>query len=184
MPRSSRGVVLFFLAGLAGCGPGGGPDEALPGPRVGSGNPGAPDPVVTPATAPEVLAAVRGGGGRATLVNVWATWCRPCLEELPDILEVRGRLRDRGMEVILVSGDFPGESAAVVGFLREQGVDFPSFIRAGDDMEFIDGLSPEWSGALPASFLYGADGRQVEFWEGKITAAELERKVVRVLESS
>ncbi|MCZ6670720.1 MAG: TlpA disulfide reductase family protein, partial [Acidobacteria bacterium] len=82
---------------------------------------------VIPATGPEVLAAVRAAGGSVTLVNVWATWCKPCLEEMPDLLRLGKEYRDRGMKVILVSGDFDTQMPAVIEFLERQGVDFPSY---------------------------------------------------------
>ncbi|MEE8184017.1 MAG: TlpA disulfide reductase family protein [Acidobacteriota bacterium] len=136
---------------------------------------------VIPATGPEVLAAVRAAGGSVTLVNVWATWCKPCLEEMPDLLRLGKEYRDRGMKVILVSGDFDTQMPAVIEFLERQGVDFPSYIKKGDDMEFIEAMNANWSGALPASFLFDAAGRQKDFWEGKISYLELEKKVRKIL---
>ena len=51
-------------------------------------------------------------------------------------------------------------------------------------MAFIDSMNPEWSGTLPASFLYDESGEQVEFWEGKITAKELDAKISYWLEKA
>jgi thiol-disulfide isomerase/thioredoxin len=164
-------IVLLGGAGCTGAGSGTSGDDGVPVESVR----------VTPATADDVLNAVRNGGGQVTMVNVWATWCGPCMEEMPDILEVRRKYMDRGMKVILVSGDFDSQRNQVVEFLAELGVDFPSFIKTGADMEFIDTLSRDWSGSLPASFLYDENGRQVDFWEGKINAADLEKKVMDIL---
>jgi hypothetical protein len=60
-------------------------------------------------------------------------------------------------------------------------VDFPSFIKTGDDMAFIDAMNPAWSGALPATFLYDGTGRRMRFWEGRQTYPTLERAVRAVL---
>jgi thiol-disulfide isomerase/thioredoxin len=136
---------------------------------------------LVPATAADVLAAVREPGARAVLVNVWATWCMPCREEFPDILRVYREQEERGFRLILVSGDFDSQLPAAQAFLGEQGVDFPSFLKQEDDMKFINTLSPEWTGALPATFLYDGGGNLRDFWEGKASYETLMEKVTTVL---
>ena len=59
---------------------------------------------VTPATADDVLNAVRNGDSRVTLVNIWATWCGPCMEEMPDILEDRDLREDARCAVERIPG--------------------------------------------------------------------------------
>jgi thiol-disulfide isomerase/thioredoxin len=134
---------------------------------------------VTPATVDQVHAMAAAPGARATVVNVWATWCAPCREELPDLLEVAKAHRDRGLRLVLVSADF--DSVQALRFLEQRGVDFPTWLKSGDDMGFINGLSPRWSGALPATFVYDADGRLVNFWEGKADRARFEQAVSAAL---
>lgn len=128
-----------------------------------------------------LLSAVRESGGRAVLVNVWATWCRPCREEMPDLVRLQRNLGPRGFRLLLVCADFPGERGAAEAFLREQGVDFTTYFKTGEDMAFINGLDAEWSGALPASFLYDGKGRLLDSWIGKRDNATLERKVLDAL---
>jgi thiol-disulfide isomerase/thioredoxin len=128
-----------------------------------------------------LLSAVRESGGRAVLVNVWATWCRPCREEMPDLVRLERELSPRGFRLLLVCADFPDERAAAEVFLRKQGVDFTTFFKTGEDMAFIDGLDEKWSGALPASFLYDGKGRLLDSWIGKRDYATLEKKVLDAL---
>ena len=142
----------------------------------------APAPLLVEATPAQVLRAVRSGGGRAVLVNVWASWCVPCREEMPDILRIYRERRDAGLRLVLVSGDFEAEPAR--RFLAGQGVDFPSFLKAGDDMELINALSPRWSGALPASFLFDGNGTLRHFWEGKATYGDFAARVDGVLRTA
>ncbi len=150
----------------------------------GAGPSGQAQPVeLVPARAADLLREVAGSGGRVVLVNVWATWCAPCLEELPDLLRLEAALRGAGFRLLLVSGDFPSEREAAGRFLARLGFGGRSFIKDGPDMEFIEGLEPRWSGALPASFLYDGSGRVLEFWEGKLAYEALEGRVRRWLDA-
>jgi len=128
------------------------------------------------------LAAVRAPGAKAVVVNVWATWCEPCREEFPDLVRLGHEYAGRGVRLVLVSGDFDSEKPAVTKFLTDQGVDFATYIKSGDDMQFINGLNPKWTGALPATFVYDGQGRQRDFWEGKASYAKMEERLRRVLE--
>jgi len=151
---------------------------------------GGPPPRVTPIAGADLAAAIhsvnpdRGGDVSAVLVNVWATWCLPCLEELPDVLRLRREFLASGLRVVLVSGDFPDQLSAVEEYLARLGVDFETFIKDGPDMEFIDALYEEWSGAMPATLVYDGRGRLVQFREGKATYEELESWVRDALEAA
>src|SRR5271157_3637265 len=122
---------------------------------------------VIPATSADVLDAVKRARGQVVLVNLWATWCEPCKEELPALLRLNRELRGSGFKLILVSADFPDLRPQVERFLADQGVDFPTFLKAEADDRFIDGLERRWSGALPATILFDASGARRQFWEGK-----------------
>jgi cytochrome c-type biogenesis protein len=97
--------------------------------RVG---PGAP--------APEYGAALLDGDslslasleGTPVLLNVWATWCHPCREEMPDLQALSERYRDRGLRVLGVSIDQRGSDEAIRAFLGEAGVDFTILLDPRD----------------------------------------------------
>ncbi len=148
-----------------------------PGPATPSTTALAP----TDATAADVLKAVKFAAGAVVLVNVWATWCDPCRHEFPALLRVQRELAGRGFRLILVSADFPDQRAKVRQFLAEQGVRFLTFLKAESDMAFIAAIDPRWSGALPASFLYGRNGKLSDFWEGETSYAALAGKVEALL---
>jgi len=162
-------LLLLF----AGCAPPPGKDDGAPAAQSGA-------PVPAEAGVDEILARVRDSEAKAVLVNVWATWCVPCREEFPDLMRLRQSHRELGFDLVLVSADFDTPLEEVRGFLTEQGVDFPSYLKAGADMKFIEALDPEWSGALPASFLFDGDGVRRHTWVGKVTYEELEKQVRRL----
>lgn len=137
---------------------------------------------LTPIDAPGLLAVVREPGARATLVNVWASWCQPCREEFPDLVRLERQWRDRGFRLVFVSADFSEDVPNARAFLAEQGVGWPTYLKTGDDMQFIDTLDARWSGALPGSFLYDSSGRLVRFWEGKASADSLAARILPVLD--
>jgi len=140
-------------------------------------------PLPSPAGAGAILAEVRKPGAAAVLVNVWATWCSPCREEFPDLLHVARELAPKGLRLVLVSVDFPGTEAETRSFLTSQGVDFPTFVRTGKDEAFVDGLERQWSGAIPATFLYDVNGKLVRFWEGKASYPVIKKRAQEALDT-
>ena len=145
----------------------------------------------TPSSAPALRAGLggrhsQGGarpGARAVLVNVWATWCIPCREELPDLLRLRRDYAARGLRVILVSGDFASDAEQAAGFPRPARRRLPDLPEAGHRHGVHRRLRPQWSGALPATFIYDAAGHQKGTIHGIATYAQLEEHVRDVLNS-
>jgi len=137
-----------------------------------------------PATAEQLLARVREPGARATLVNVWATWCGPCREEFPALVALADRRREDGLRVLLVSADFDDQAAEARAFLARHRAPGPWLLKSGPDMEFINGLDRRWSGALPATVVYDSHGTPVEFWEGGADSARFEAAVAPLLDRS
>src|SRR5262245_714081 len=80
-------------------------------------------PLPSPAAAEAILAEVKKPGAAATLVNVWATWCGPCVEEFPDLLHVAREFAPKGLRLVLVSVDFSDTDKEIAEFLTKQGVD-------------------------------------------------------------
>lgn len=129
------------------------------------------------ATASDVLQVVQESDASVKMVNVWATWCQPCREEFPDLLQLRENYNDQGFDLIFVSADFEGELPQVKQFLADHQVDFTTFMKTGKDMEFINTLHDEWSGALPATLVFGPEGELQDFWQGKADYAKLESAI-------
>lgn len=169
-------LPLALVAGLAGCAPSGAPD------RTAAPAAAAADTVLVPVTSAELRALAARPGARATLLNVWATWCGPCREEFPALLAAARRHPE--LRLVLVSADFDDQLHEVRAFLGAHGVTDTTYLKAEADQEFIDGLEPAWSGALPATIAYDANGRAVEFWEGGADSARFEQAITKALQAT
>lgn len=140
-----------------------------------------PPTALTPVDGAGLVAAVQGRGAELVVLNVWATWCAPCVEEMPSYVRLARRLRARGVELVLVSTDPPETRVAALQQLQLWGAPAPTYLKTGKDMAFIDALHPDWNGTLPATFLYRR-GTRVAFWEGPVDYATLEARVLAALE--
>lgn len=99
--------------------------------------------------------------GNVILVNFWASWCKPCVEEFPDLLKLKRDYEDKGLSVILISLDFPEDvNSKLKPFLKKDKADFTTFyngIKNADSlMEYID---KKWDGAIPATFIFDRKGQ-------------------------
>ena len=136
-------------------------------------------------TPAEVLAEVRAvADAPVTVVNFWASWCEPCKREFPSFLRLRRELAPRGVRVIFVSVDDGADFEEAEAFLRQNGVDFPSFYKGKQSLNFVAELFPGWSGAVPATLIFGPGGTLLDSWEGDTTWENLRTKVLNHLGGS
>lgn len=107
------------------------------------------------------------------IVNFWATWCRPCIKELPYFEQIGEEYKDKGVEVILVSLDFPEKlETGVIPFVERHNL--KSQVVLLDDVNqnrWIPLVSEEWSGAIPATLIYNKNERK--FYEQTFTYEQL-----------
>jgi cytochrome c biogenesis protein CcmG/thiol:disulfide interchange protein DsbE len=123
-PRCRLAVAL--LVAVAGCGgsDGGGRDTA------GSGSSarvevGAPTPAYATVTLDGDSVSLAGHRGRPVLLNVWATWCHPCRDEIPELQAIHERYASRGLVVAGVSVDSDGNDEAIRAFVKEFRMTYP-----------------------------------------------------------
>lgn len=93
------------------------------------------------------------------VINFWATWCKPCVAELPYFLELHKKYQDRKFKFIFVSLDFPKQiEKKLMPFLEKNPL--PGEVIVLDDSDsntWIPAVDPEWSGAIPATMVYNGD---------------------------
>ncbi|MDZ7660185.1 TlpA disulfide reductase family protein [Fodinibius sp.] len=119
-------------------------------------------------------------GDKAVLVNVWATWCAPCIEEFPYIVELQQKYEDE-LQVVFVSADFPGQRDKALEFLQEHNVDWTTYFKTGKDQPFIEALSDDWSGALPFTKVLNKEGEVVARWEQGAEYDKFERYIKKAI---
>ena len=111
------------------------------------------------------------------VVNFWATWCAPCVKELPYFEELNVNYSSKNVEVILVSLDFPKQiESKLIPFLAKKGL--KSEVVILDDVDsnaWIPKVNEEWSGAIPATVIYNK--KKTKFYERSFNYQELETEL-------
>jgi len=120
--------------------------------------------------------------GQPLLINFWATWCEPCRDEYPLLNELAKQYAPKGLKVVGVSMDDDGDLILMRRFIARNKPIFPNYRqRGGVNSTFTQVVSPAWSGAMPATFFYGRDGRQVDMVLGEGTRAKFEAAIRSLL---
>lgn len=117
-------------------------------------------------------------GENYRLVNVWATWCAPCVEELDELVTIHRMYRKRHFELITVSADELSRKDEVSKTLNEKHCSATNFMldaKGRDDL--FDAVDPKWQGAVPFTVLIDPDGKVVKRIHSEFDPAELRRVI-------
>jgi thiol-disulfide isomerase/thioredoxin len=134
---------------------------------------------VDDAAYPKLVAAHKG---KILLVDFWATWCKPCRAETPEIVKMTNRLAARGLDLVAISADEPEAEAAALQFLRENKVPGTPYIqKTADPEKFAAKVDAKWTGALPALILYDRTGKKVRTFIGETPTKDVEAAILKLL---
>jgi len=173
--------LFAALLSAAGCG-----SDARPIPRENRPSAKAsavslPEGIET-VDAAKLLGLAAAPSSRGLVINVWASWCGSCRQEVPMLLVLRDKLAGRGVDLLFVSADEPQDFAKVVDLARSWSVRLPALaVAPGTLGNFKRALSPDWRGGIPATFLIDQKGKLRHFWEGPILEEEIAPVVERFL---
>jgi len=119
---------------------------------------------------------VKNKSDKLRLINLWATWCGPCVAEFPELVTIMHLYRDRGLEFVTISADDPSRKDKALSFLKGKQASGPNYIYTGDDKyKMIEAVDPKWDGALPYTMLVDPDGKVIYGKQGIINPEELKK---------
>lgn len=122
--------------------------------------------------------------GKPLLVTFWATWCEPCRDEYPMLNELAKQYAPKGLHVVGVNLDDDGDLILMRRFMARYKPVFPNFRKKkGGESNFVQSVLPGWNGAIPASFFYAKDGRQIGHLLGENNRDTYEVAIRMVLSS-
>ncbi|TWU67648.1 redoxin domain-containing protein [Crateriforma conspicua] len=139
----------------------------------------------------------QNGSGKVRLFNVWATWCAPCMQEMPDLTKIARKFSRREFELITISLDTPEDKEDVVKFLgnvravmsdklrksvEQEGRTTNNYIYVGASTDDLaEALDPEWPGPAPYSLLIDQDGNVIYRKVGVVDPEKLTDKILQTL---
>lgn len=135
--------------------------------------------------------------GKLRLINLWATWCPPCVAEFPELVNLGRQFETRGFDFISISTDAPEMKDEVLKFLKSEHAALPRLTekslseegRKTNNYQFTGGdpdalaaaLDPEWEGPLPYSILVAPGGKIIFRHTGEVDPVELKTEIVKYL---
>ena len=113
------------------------------------------------------------------LINLWATWCGPCVAELPDLVEMNRMYRHRGFRLVTISMDEPGKQEEALAVLARNHVAAQNFHLAIDGRDqFAEALNKDWPGPIPFTMVVAPGGKVLYQKAGAIDPLEVRRVIV------
>ncbi len=127
----------------------------------------------------EIKTLVKNDSDKLRLINVWATWCAPCVAEFPELVMLQRMYGQRDFEFISLSADKPAQFDKALSFLKKTHSPVNNYLFDGNDTyALIEAFDPEWNGALPHTILIEPGGKVAYRYQGSLDFLELKRAIV------
>jgi thiol-disulfide isomerase/thioredoxin len=125
---------------------------------------------------------IKNTSGKLRLVNVWATWCAPCVIEMPELVNINRMYRGRPFEMITISADTPGKKDEVSTFLKDKPVSCKNYQFSGDDKtELGEAVDKDWQGGIPYTVIVKPGGEVIYRNTGPIEPMEVKKVIIGYL---
>ncbi len=126
-----------------------------------------------------IRAVVRNDSKKLRLINIWATWCGPCVVEFPELVTINRMYRGREFEFVTISADAPENKDQALAFLKKQQASSSNHIFSIDDKyKLVEAVDKEWAGALPYTILVEPGGKIIYRVQGELSPLELKKAIV------
>ncbi len=122
---------------------------------------------------------MKNNSGKLRLVNIWATWCGPCVIEIPELVNINRMYRNRAFEMVTISGDNPAKKDEVLAFLKDKQVSCTNYIIKNDDRpEFVEAVDKDWAGSIPYTVIIKPGGEIIYHHHGHIDSLEVKKVII------
>ena len=129
-----------------------------------------------------VRSLVANESNKLRVINVWATWCGPCREELPEFVTMHRMYRKRDFELITVSADLPEKKEQALAVLKEVHASCRNFVFQGkNEYELAEALDSQWQGALPYTIVVAPGGKIIYRKQDRIVPLEVRHTIADYL---
>ncbi|MEE4185808.1 MAG: TlpA disulfide reductase family protein [Gammaproteobacteria bacterium] len=148
-----------------------------------AGMPAAAAELITPLDAAGLRNELDAARGNVVVLNFWATWCRPCLEEIPLLQDVADEFAADDFRLVSVSLD-EAESmeSQVIPFMQKWFPQFASYQSIEYQMDtMVSAVDPNWNEVLPTTYVLARDGSIAETIQGKFTRQQLATTITALL---
>ncbi len=126
-----------------------------------------------------IRALIRNDSKKLRLVNVWATWCGPCVVEFPELVTINRMYRGREFEMVTISADAPEKKDEALAFLKKQQASSKNYIFSAEDKyQLVESIDREWPGALPYTLVIQPGGKIIYRLQGELLPLELKKAIV------
>ncbi len=150
-------------------------------PAIGSFNVRADSSAVQKISEKGIKDLVGKNKGKVLLLNFWATWCPPCLEEFPALVKVSNTYKDKGLEVVGISMNDASEMNELQAFLKKQKAPFTVYLAGTVADEFYKNIDKRWTSEIPLTMIYDKEGKLRFFHNDACTYAQFEKDVQSLL---
>ncbi len=140
-------------------------------------------PVAADITLEDLQSTIRNRHGKPLFLNFWATWCVPCLEEMPHIVKLHEQHKDK-IDFMAISADgFMGTEDEVPAKMDQLDMSFTTkILRVDDQNKAIESIDSEWGGELPVTFIYNEQGEKIIRLIGAQSKEQFQQAIQKILQ--
>ncbi|HUU27598.1 MAG TPA: redoxin domain-containing protein [archaeon] len=129
-----------------------------------------------------IKALIKNDSEKLRLINIWATWCGPCVTEFPELVAINRMYRNREFELITISADSPDKKEQALSFLKKQQASSRNYLFDSEDKyRLVEAVDKDWPGSIPHTLVVAPGGKIIYRGQGPVDPLELKKAIVGYL---